>query len=71
MAYETILYEKRGKIAFITLNRPAKLNAVSPTMARELDEALDDFDLDDDAWVAIVSGNGRCFSAGADMTVFG
>ena len=70
MAYEAILYEKRGKIAFITLNRPVKLNAVSPTMARELDEALDDFDLDDDAWVAIISGNGRCFSAGADLTVF-
>jgi enoyl-CoA hydratase/carnithine racemase len=67
MAYERIIYEKVDRIAYITLNRPEALNAIDATMRGELREALSDFDLDPEVWLAIVSGNGRCFSAGADV----
>ena len=67
MVYETILYEKRGKIAYITLNRPQILNALNDTMNQELLEALGEFDADEQAWVAILSGRGRCFCSGADV----
>jgi len=67
VAYETILYEKKGKIAYITLNRPQILNALNDAMNRELLEAFAEFDTDEQAWVAILSGKGRCFCSGADV----
>ena len=67
MAYETILYERKGKITYITLNRPQILNAVNDTLNRECVEAFREFDGDEEAWVAILSGKGRCFSSGADV----
>jgi enoyl-CoA hydratase/carnithine racemase len=70
MDFETLQYEKSGRIARITLNRPEALNAVNPAMARDLDEVFEVFDHDDDVWLAILSGNGRCFCAGADVKVF-
>lgn len=65
---ETIIYEKKGQVAYVTLNRPDKLNAMNDVMHRELGEAWADFRDDDDLRVAILSGNGRCFSAGADLS---
>ena len=70
MPYETILYEKRGRIAYITLNRPEVLNAQNNILARELEDATEDFDKDEEVWVAIVTGAGRAFSAGRDIKVF-
>ncbi len=67
MVYETILYERKDKIVYITLNRPDVLNAMNDTMGQELIQAFREFDVDDKAWVAIISGKGRCFSAGADV----
>jgi len=67
MAYELILYERKGKITYITLNRPRLLNAVNDAMHEELIDALRQFDADEEAWVAILSGKGRCFSSGADV----
>lgn len=68
MGYEFIQYEKRGKIAYITLNRPERLNALHLPAHRELSAAWDDFGEDDNAWVAIVSGAGeRAFCAGNDL----
>lgn len=67
MVYETILYERKGKIAYITLNRPEVLNALNDAMNQELLEALGQFDADEQAWVAILSGQGRCFCSGADV----
>jgi enoyl-CoA hydratase/carnithine racemase len=58
--------EDRG-IAYITLNRPEVLNALTDGMIRELREAFVRFDRDDAAKVAILSGNGRAFSSGADV----
>ncbi|MCH7742584.1 MAG: enoyl-CoA hydratase/isomerase family protein [Proteobacteria bacterium] len=68
MELTTIVYEKKGPVAYVTLNRPEKLNAMNETMHRELGEVWADFRDDDSLKVAILSGNGRCFSAGADLS---
>jgi enoyl-CoA hydratase/carnithine racemase len=64
---ETIIYDRVGQIAHIRLNRPEKLNAYSDDMAVALGDAYRRFDDDDDAFVAILSGNGRAFCSGADV----
>lgn len=67
-ALETVLYEKRDRIAWITLNRPEVLNAQNAQIGADLRAAFHDFNDDPDCWVAIVSGAGeRAFSAGADL----
>src|SRR3979411_127231 len=68
MAYETIKYEIAEQILTITLNRPDKLNAFNGTMQQELIEAFDRADKDDDVRTIIVTGAGRGFSAGADLS---
>ncbi|UCG84503.1 MAG: enoyl-CoA hydratase/isomerase family protein [Dehalococcoidia bacterium] len=71
-AFDTIVYEKRDGIAYITLNRPQALNAVNIKMRDELYEALPAIDDDPDVMVAILKGAGdKGFSAGADITEFG
>lgn len=68
MAYETVIYEKRGHIGYITLNRPQALNALSRQLMREMAEVWQDFRDDDDLWIAIVTGAGeRAFCSGADV----
>ena len=65
---DTILYETRNNIAYITLNRPESLNAISRELGRGLREALDMFKDDPDLYVAILIGSGgRAFSAGIDL----
>lgn len=66
-SYETLLYERRGSIVHITLNRPEVLNAMTDQSVRELQDAFFEFDADPEAHVAILSGNGRAFCAGADV----
>jgi enoyl-CoA hydratase/carnithine racemase len=68
MAYETITSELAENILTITLNRPDKLNAFNATMQRELIEAFDAADRDDNVRVIIVTGAGRAFCAGADLS---
>ena len=60
-------YERDGHVATITYNRPEALNAVNGAMRRALDEAWVAFREDTEAWVAIVTGAGRAFCAGADL----
>ena len=61
-------YEKKGKIAYITLNRPEAMNAMDPEMYRSLSEAWIDVRDDPDVWCAIITGAGeRAFTAGADL----
>lgn len=68
MDYKYILYEKKGRIAHITLNRPRVLNAIHPPMNAEIKDAFHNFDEDPDLWVVILTGKGdRAFSAGADL----
>lgn len=68
MAYETILYEVADRTATITFNRPDQLNAVSPLMVRELRDAYAAAEADEAVWTILVTGNGRAFCAGADVT---
>lgn len=63
----TVLYEREGHIATITYNRPEALNAVNGELRRDLDAAWERLRTDDEAWVAIVTGAGRAFCAGADL----
>ena len=67
MEFQEIRYEAAGGILTITLNRPDRLNAFTPTMRDELIEAFDRADADDDVRVVIVTGEGRAFCAGADL----
>ena len=64
---ETVLYALDGHIATITYNRPDALNAIDGDMRRGLNDAFSRLRDDEDAWVAIVTGAGRAFCAGADM----
>jgi E-phenylitaconyl-CoA hydratase len=56
-----------GHVATITYNRPDSLNAINAEMRRDLNDAFLRFRDDEDAWVAIVTGSGRAFCAGADL----
>src|SRR5487761_5412 len=68
MAFETITYEVAEQILTITLNRPDKLNAFTAAMQRELIDAFDAADSDDNIRAIIVTGAGRGFCAGADLS---
>src|SRR6202035_3033742 len=68
MAYETILYEVADNILTITLNRPEKLNAFTREMMLEMIDAFDKADADDTIRAIIVTGAGRGFCAGADLS---
>lgn len=65
--HETVLYEKDGAVANVALNRPKKLNAFDGTMHEELRGALADADGDDGVRCVLLRGEGRGFSAGADL----
>jgi enoyl-CoA hydratase/carnithine racemase len=67
MDFEEIRYELDGRVLTLTLNRPERLNAFTPTMARELIEAFDRADADDDVRAIVLTGEGRGFCAGADL----
>jgi enoyl-CoA hydratase/carnithine racemase len=64
---DEVLYALDGHVATITYNRPERMNAIDGTMRRGLNEAFARFRDDEDAWVAIVTGAGRAFCAGADL----
>jgi len=68
MASGHVLKEVKDGVATVTLNRPEKLNAFSGTMAAELYGAFAEYDKDDDVRVIVVTGAGRAFSAGADLS---
>jgi enoyl-CoA hydratase/carnithine racemase len=68
MNLEFVRYEKRDRIAFVTIDRPAVLNALHPPANEELARVWDDFVADSGVWVAILTGAGeRAFSAGNDL----
>ena len=67
MAYKTILLEKKGAVALITLNRPEALNALNKQLMDELTEALLALEVDDDIGVTVITGSEKAFAAGADI----
>jgi enoyl-CoA hydratase/carnithine racemase len=71
MDYQHILYEVSGHILTITLNRPERLNAQTRRMHAELIDAADRWDADDNIRVVIVTGAGKGFSAGTDLSQSG
>jgi enoyl-CoA hydratase/carnithine racemase len=68
VGYDTILYEVADRTATITLNRPDQLNALSPHMIKELREVYAAAEADEAVWTILVTGNGRAFCTGADVT---
>src|SRR4051812_44761746 len=65
---EPILVERRGRVGLVTLNRPAKLNALNSALVERLEQALRTLDADDDVGAIVITGAGeRAFSAGGDM----
>ena len=64
---ETIRLETNGAVAWMRLNRPKAMNALSPLLVEELDRALAAIERDDTVRVVVVTGTGRAFSAGADL----
>jgi enoyl-CoA hydratase/carnithine racemase len=71
MDYTEILYDVDQHVATITLNRPEQLNAFTTTMMREMIDAFDRIDADDGVRAVIVTGAGRGFCAGADLSAGG
>jgi len=67
MSYESILVEKEGNIATVTLNRPGALNFLDPLMAEEMEQALGDLEKDALVRAIVITGAGRAFSAGGDL----
>lgn len=68
MTYEEILYSVDGPVATITLHRPDKMNAFTNRMLKEIIDAFDQTDADDSVRAVIVTGSGKAFCAGADLS---
>ena len=67
MSFQNVIYERRDAIAYLTLNRPDKLNALNAGLVSDLQDALDVVEADPEVRVAIITGAGRAFSAGFDI----
>jgi enoyl-CoA hydratase/carnithine racemase len=65
-----VLYEKRDRIAYVTINRPEARNAIDPDVHRAMIETWADFAADDEVDVAILTGAGEAFCAGADLKTY-
>lgn len=70
MRFETILYEKKGRVAVVTLNRPEVLNAFGPSTGAELIQAFHQAEDDDGVGCVVLTGAGRGFCSGADVRGF-
>jgi enoyl-CoA hydratase len=70
MDFGTLTYERDGRVARISLNRPARLNAISPEMPGEIRAAVERANGDDGVHVIVLQGNGRAFCAGYDLKLF-
>ena len=68
MNYKHIKFETQDSVALIKLNRPEKLNAFTLTMMEELCDAFDVIDNDDKIRATLITGSGRAFCAGADLS---
>ncbi len=64
---ETVIYEKRGNVVIMTLNRPDALNSINRQLRRDLSDAITQFDGEEGSYVGIITGKGRAFCAGRDL----
>lgn len=71
MTYETVILEKKGKTAILTLNRPQARNALSPALLRDIMAAMQEVDRDEETEVLILTGAGTAFCAGMDLKHLG
>jgi enoyl-CoA hydratase/carnithine racemase len=69
MAYSEIIYDKQDKVAIVTLNRPERMNAITPTMSLEMKNAIKDAERDPAVFTIVVTGAGKSFCPGMDMQV--
>jgi enoyl-CoA hydratase len=67
MAFETVLFEKRGKVGLIALNRPQALNALNAQLISELNQVLDACEADEGIGAMVLTGSEKAFAAGADI----
>jgi feruloyl-CoA hydratase/lyase len=65
--YETVLVERENGIAWVTLNRPEKRNAMNPTLHREMVQVLDELEFDPEAKILVLTGAGDSWCAGQDI----
>ena len=68
--YNTIRIEREDGVTFVVLNRPEKRNAMSPELHREMSEALDELETEEETKVVVVTGAGEAFSAGQDIKLY-
>ena len=69
MSFEYIIYERKGQIAYLTLNRPKKLNALNAELMAEFREVMGVVEADDEVRALILTGAGRAFSSGFDIQI--
>ena len=67
----TVLYEKKGRVAYIILNRPDRLNAINDEMPPEIERAVQRADSDPNVHVMILEGAGKAFCSGYDLSEYG
>jgi enoyl-CoA hydratase len=67
MTFETVLFEKRGKVGLIAFNRPQALNALNAQLISELNQALDACEADEEIGAVVLTGSEKAFAAGADI----
>ncbi len=68
MSESVLLREQRERVAILTMNRPEKLNALNKELQDSIIEACQEIRNDDDVWAVVLTGNGRGFSSGADLS---
>jgi len=68
MAYQEVLFERKGNIARVTLNRPERMNALGMVMREELKQVLTEIDADKSIRAVVITGTGKAFCAGGDIT---
>ena len=70
MEYRELIYEVKGKVAYVTLNRPEARNALNLELKQELEDVVSCLEKDDTVWGVIFTGAGKAFSSGTDISTF-